>query len=59
MSKIQILNRAKKTLATELKELKNISKIFNHSFYKAVILLSKIKGEGNCNRNRKKRTYWQ
>ncbi len=44
MNKSRIINRAKKTLSTEVKELKNLSKIFNNNFYKAVILLSKIKG---------------
>jgi arabinose-5-phosphate isomerase len=42
--KSKIINRAKKTLLTEIKELKNISKIFDNNFYKAVTLLSKIKG---------------
>lgn len=44
MNKSIIINRAKKTLLTEIKELKNLSKIFNNNFYKAVILLSKVKG---------------
>ena len=44
MIKKKIINRAKKTLSTEIKEIQNISKIFNDNFYKAVILLSKIKG---------------
>ena len=44
MNKSQILKRAKNTLSTEIKELKDLSKIFNNNFYKAVILLSKIKG---------------
>jgi len=44
MNKSKIINRAKKTLFTEVKELKNLSKIFNNNFYKAVILLSKVKG---------------
>ena len=44
MIKNNIIKRAKNTLNTELKELKNLSKIFNNNFYKAVILLSKIKG---------------
>ena len=44
MTKSKIINRAKKTLSTEIKELKNLSKILNNNFYKAVILLSKIKG---------------
>ena len=42
--KSKIINRAKKTLSTEIKELQNLPKIFNDKFYKAVILLSKIKG---------------
>lgn len=42
--KSKIINRAKKTLSTELKELKGLSKIFNDNFYMAVMLLSKIKG---------------
>ena len=44
MMKSKIINRAKKTLSTEIKEIKNVSKILNDNFYKAVILLSKIKG---------------
>ena len=44
MSKSKIINRAKKTLSTEISELKNLSKILNNNFYKAVILLSKVKG---------------
>ena len=44
MNKSKIINRAKKTLSTEIKELKYLSKIFNNNFYKAVILLSKVKG---------------
>ena len=44
MNKNDIIKRAKNTLNTEIKELKNLSKIFNNNFYKAVILLSKIKG---------------
>ena len=44
MNKSKIINRAKKTLITEVKELKNLSKIFNNNFYKAVTLLSKVKG---------------
>ena len=44
MNKSTIINRAKKTLSTEVIELKNLSKIFNNNFYKAVILLSKVKG---------------
>jgi len=44
MNKSKLINRAKKTLSIEIKELKNLTKIFNDKFYKAVILLSKIKG---------------
>jgi len=44
MNKLKIINRAKKTLFTEIKELKHLSKIFNNNFYKAVILLSKVRG---------------
>ena len=44
MIKSNIINRAKKTLSTEIKELKALSKVFNDHFYKAVILLSKVKG---------------
>ena len=44
MTKSKIINRAKKTLSTEIREIKNLSKILNDNFYKAVILLSKIKG---------------
>ena len=44
MIKKKILNRAKKTLSTEIKEIQNLSKIFNDNFYSAVILLSKVKG---------------
>ena len=44
MIKKKILNRAKKTLMTEIKEIKNLSKIFNDNFYRAVMLLSKVKG---------------
>ena len=44
MIKKKIINRAKKTLTTEIKEIQNLSKIFNDNFYNAVILLSKIKG---------------
>ena len=44
MNKSKIINRAKKTLITEIKELKNLSKIFNSNFYKAIILLNKVKG---------------
>ena len=40
----KIINRAKKTLLTEIKEIQNLSKIFNDNFYRAVILLSKVKG---------------
>ena len=44
MNKTNIIKRAKNTLITEVKELKNLSKIFNNNFYKAVIILSKVKG---------------
>ena len=44
MNKFEIINRAKKTLSTEIKELKNLSVIFNNNFYNSVILLSKVKG---------------
>lgn len=44
MNESKIINRAKKTLSIEIKELKNLSKVFNSNFNKAVILLSKIKG---------------
>ena len=44
MIKKKIINRAKKTLSTEIKEIQNLSKIFNDNFYSAVILLSKVKG---------------
>jgi len=44
MTKSKIINRAKKTLSTEIKEIQNLSKIFNNTFYNAVILLSKVKG---------------
>ena len=44
MSKYQILNRAKKTLSTELLALKELSKSFNNNFYKAVSLINKTKG---------------
>ena len=44
MIKKKILNRAKKTLSTEIKEIQNLSKIFNDNFYRAVMLLSKVKG---------------
>ena len=44
MSKSKIISRAKKTLLTEIKELKNLSIIFNDNFYIAVMILSKIKG---------------
>ena len=36
MSKKQILNRAKKTLATELTALKSLSKTINDNFFKVV-----------------------
>ena len=45
MIKKNIINRAKKTLSTEIKEIQNLSKIFNDNFYRAVILLSKVKGK--------------
>jgi len=45
MIKSKIINRAKKTLSTEIKEVRNISKILNDNFYKGVILLSKVKGK--------------
>ena len=45
MIKSKIINRAKKTLSTEIKEVRNISKILNNNFYKGVILLSKVKGK--------------
>jgi len=44
MTKTKIINRARKTLLTEIKEIQKISDIFNDKFYKAVILLSKVKG---------------
>ena len=44
MIKKKIINRAKKTLSTEIKEIQNLSKIFNDNFFKAVMLLSKVKG---------------
>jgi len=44
MIKSKIINRAKKTLSTEIKEMQNLSKVLNDNFYKAVILLSKVKG---------------
>ena len=44
MIKSKIINRAKKTLSTEVREIQSLSKIFNDNFYKAVILLSKVKG---------------
>ena len=44
MIKKKIINRAKKTLSTEIKELKSLSKILNDNFYRAVMLLSKVKG---------------
>ena len=44
MIKKKIINRAKKTLSTEIKEIQNLSKIFNDNFYKAVMLLSKVRG---------------
>ena len=44
MIKKKILNRAKKTLSTEIKEIQNLSKIFNDNFYRAVMLMSKVKG---------------
>ena len=44
MTKSKIINRAKKTLSTEIREIQNLSKIFNNTFYNAVILLSKVKG---------------
>ena len=44
MIKNKILNRAKKTLSTEIKEIQNLAKIFNDNFYRAVMLLSKVKG---------------
>ena len=44
MIKKKIINRAKKTLSTEIKEIQNLSKIFNDNFSRAVMLLSKVKG---------------
>ena len=44
MMRSKIINRAKKTLSTEIKEIQYLSKILNDNFYNAVILLSKIKG---------------
>ncbi len=44
MIKSKIINRAKKTLSTEIKEMQNLSKVLNDNFYNAVILLSKVKG---------------
>ena len=44
MNKNKILNRARKTLSTEIKEIQNLSKIFNNNFYRAVMLISKVKG---------------
>ena len=44
MTKSKIINRAKKTLSTELKEIKNLSKVLNDKFFRAVMILSKIKG---------------
>ena len=44
MTKSKIINRAKKTLSTEIREIQYLSKIFNNTFYNAVILLSKVKG---------------
>ena len=44
MIKSKIINRAKKTLYTEIKEIQNLSKIFNDNFFNAVMLLNKIKG---------------
>ena len=44
MVKKKILNRARKTLSTEIKEIQSLSKIFNDNFYRAVMLLSKVKG---------------
>ena len=43
MIKKKIIKTAKKTLSTEIKEIQNLSKIFNDNFYRAVILLSKVK----------------
>ena len=44
MIKKKIINRAKKTLSTEIKEIQNLSKIFNDNFFRVVMLLSKVKG---------------
>ena len=44
MIKKKIINRAKKTLSTEIKEIQNLSKIINDNFFRAVMLLSKVKG---------------
>ena len=44
MIKKKIIDRAKKTLSTEIKEIQNLSNIFNDNFYKAVMLLSKVNG---------------
>jgi len=44
MNKKQIINRAKQTLSTELTALKDLSKILNNNFYKAVSLINKTKG---------------
>ena len=44
MIKKKIINRARKTLSTEIKEIKKLSKIFNDNFFRAVMLLSKVKG---------------
>ena len=44
MIKKKIINRAKKTLSTEIKEIQSLSKIFNDNFYRAVMLLNKVKG---------------
>ena len=44
MNKKQIINRAKRTLSTELTALKDLTKILNNNFYKAVSLIHKTKG---------------
>ena len=44
MNKKQIINRAKRTLSTELTALKDLTKILNNNFYKAVSLINKTKG---------------
>ncbi len=44
MIKKKIINRAKRTLSTEIREIQNLSKIFNDNFFRAVMLLSKVKG---------------